>query len=300
MDIETLRRQFGGDDLDFVYAGEGLIKAVIHTRAASAEVYLHGATVTHWQPVDQPQPVLFLSEHSFLKPDKPIRGGVPICWPWFGPHPTDSRQPQHGLVRARAWRLASVQTLDAARTRLKFEIEVPGASAAFTLTVGPTLQMSLKSRNEGDQPLRVEEALHTYLTVGDSQSVHITGLEGQEYIDKTAGGARRRQGAAQPVRFTGETDRIYLNSETTCVLHDPVLKRRISVHKTGSRSTVVWNPWIDKSRALSDFGDDEWTRMCCIESANAADNALMLSPKKGEHETTVQIEVDGSEASSIA
>src|SRR5687768_3827368 len=126
-DIEMLRRQFGGDDLNFVYAGDGLIKAIVKNKAAAAEVYLLGATVTHWQPADQAQPVLFLSQKSHLKPEKAIRGGIPICWPWFGPHPTDGRQPQHGLVRNKPWKLAAVQTLDPMRMRLKFEIETDSA-----------------------------------------------------------------------------------------------------------------------------------------------------------------------------
>lgn len=291
-DIESLRRQFGGDDIDFLYAGDGLIKVVVRNAAASAEVFLLGATVTHWQPVGQAQPVLFVSSQSFFQAGKAIRGGIPICWPWFGPHPTDSRQPQHGLVRNQPWKLAAVQTLDPQRTRLKFEIAIPGgASAEYTVTVGPTLHLSLKSRNEGDEPMRLEEALHTYFTVGDSQQVKIEGLEGVEYIDKTAGGQRKRQGDGEAVTFAGETDRVYLKTDAACVLRDPALNRTITVSKTGSRSTVIWNPWTEKAKALSDFGDDEWTQMCCIETANAADDALTLPPKKGEHETTVEIAV---------
>lgn len=289
-DIDTLRRQFGGDDLTFVYSGQGLIKAILTNQGCSAEVFLHGATVTHWQPTGQAQPVLFVSGKSLFKPDKAIRGGIPICWPWFGPHPTDARQPQHGLVRNKPWRLVTVQKLDSARTRLRFEIEIPGGSAEYTVIFGPTLELSLRSRNLADTPMRLEEALRTYLRVGDSRQVEIDGLENVEYIDKTAGGERKRQ-LADPVRFAGETDRVYLNTEATCVLSDPVLARRVSVHKTGSRSTVVWNPWIDKARSLSDFGDDEWTGMCCIETANAAENAIEL-PRRSEHEMTVQIEVN--------
>jgi glucose-6-phosphate 1-epimerase len=288
-DIETLRRQFGGDDLNFVYAGDGLVKAVITNKAATAEIFLLGATVTHWQPVGQSRPVLFTSAESHFKPDKAIRGGIPVCWPWFGPHPTDPRQPQHGLVRNKPWKLANMQTIDPTRTRLRFEIETDAAAAALTVTVGPTLHVALRTRNRGASPMRLEEALHTYLHVGDSRQVEIAGVENREYIDKVAGGARKTQDAG-PVRFTGETDRVYLDTESPCVLRDAALGRTITVAKGGSRSTVIWNPWVDKAASLSDFGDDEWTKMCCIEAANAADNAIEL-PKNGEHEIWAEISV---------
>jgi len=291
-DLESLRRQYGGDDVQFVYHGDGLIKISVANRAASADIFLHGATVTHWQPAGQSHPVLFTSAQSHFKPDKAIRGGVPICWPWFGPHPTEARRPQHGVVRARPWKLARVMTLDRDRTRLTFEIDADDGSdlsAEYVVEVGPTLQLSLKSRNRGEKPARLEMALHTYLTVGDSRAARITGLEGVEYIDKVAAGRRTKQGD-EPIAFTGETDRVYVNTESTCVLEDPALGRTIAVSKTGSKSTVVWNPWADKARSLPDFGDDEWQRMCCIESANAADNAIDLA-RNGEQEMTVELAV---------
>lgn len=289
-DIESLRRLYGGDDLDFRYSGDRLIKALVKNRAASGEVYLHGATVTAYQPAGH-DPVLFVSSESFFKPDKAIRGGVPVCWPWFGPHPTDPRQPQHGRVRNREWNLAHVATIDPQRKRLKFECKLENSVATLVVTFGPTLLIELLSRNTGNEPMRLEEALHTYLCVGDATQVSIHGLEGAEYIDKVDAGKRKTQSG--PVQFQGETDRVYLNTDATCELADPVLRRRIAVRKSGSASTVVWNPWVEKSKTLSDFGDDEWQRMCCIETANAADNALMLPPG-GEHAMSVEVEVSKS------
>ena len=166
-----------------------------------------------------------------------------------------------------------------------------GLLAEYVVEVGPTLRLALRSRNAGDKPARLEMALHTYLAVGDSRQVRISGLEGVEYIDKVSGGQRVRQGD-EPIAFSGETDRVYLNTESPCLLEDPVWRRTITVRKTGSKSTVVWNPWAAKAHALPDFGDDEWERMCCIESANAADNALELPPRHGEHEMTVEVAVN--------
>lgn len=287
-DIDSLRRQFGGDDLDFVYVGEGLIKASCTNTACTGELFLHGATVTHFEPAGQ-KPVIFVSRESFFQPDKAIRGGIPICWPWFGPHPTDARQPQHGLVRAVPWQLQAVQKLDTSRTRLKLAVQTHDADAVLLVTFGPKLELSLQTTSKSGSAFRLEEALHTYLHVGDSRKVWIEGLAGRTYIDKTAKGVRAEQ-SAKPIRFESETDRVYLNTESACVLNDPVLGRKITVNKTGSKSTVVWNPWFDKARALSDFGDDEWQKMCCIETANAADNHILLASGQS-HTMTAEIAV---------
>jgi glucose-6-phosphate 1-epimerase len=174
--------------------------------------------------------------------------------------------------------------------RLKFEIETPDAEAIATVTVGPSLYMSLKTRNLSNEPMRLEEALHTYLNVGDSTRVEIRGLDNVDYIDKVAGGQRKRQEPGRPITFEGETDRVYLNTEAPIVLRDPAFDRTITVNKSGSRSTVIWNPWMQKARSLPDFGDDEWQEMCCIEAANTADNALEL-PRNGEHEIATEIVV---------
>lgn len=256
--------------------GDGGLEALrITNGAATARVYLLGATVTDFQPTGQ-KPVIFVSSEAIYQEGKAIRGGIPICWPWFGPKWDDPKAPQHGLVRAKIWDVESVRELNPSLTEVVLTTSAGELLARFKLTVGQSLSVELESINNGRTSVRVEEALHTYLAVGDSRQVTIDGLARATYIDKTDQGAHKEQGS-KPIRFTAETDRVYLDTEATCVLTDPVMKRKITVAKSGSKSTVVWNPWIDKSKALTDFGDDEWQRMCCIETANAADNHVMLS-----------------------
>jgi len=245
---------------------------VIQTSEAEVHIYQHGAHVTHFQPLGQ-QPVLFLSAKSRFEPGQPIRGGVPICFPWFGPGagPTP-KTPMHGLARLREWTIERT-TADS----MLFSLALPPFEAKFNIGVGSALAMTLEVRNTGTQPEQFEEALHTYLAVGDIRQVTVTGLENTDYLDNLTGLSRKNQGT-EPIRFTGETDRIYLNTRATCVVHDPVLKRRLIVEKNGSDATVVWNPWIAKAKAMPDFGDDEWPYMLCIETANCKQHAVTLAP----------------------
>ncbi len=149
--------------------------------------------------------------------------------------------------------------------------------AVHRIEVGASLRMSLEVRNDGAEPFTFEEALHTYIGVSDIRQVTLTGLAGCDYLDKMSAGERRRQGE-DPIRFTAETDRVYLDTQAACVIHDAGLRRRIQVSKEESDATVVWNPWIAKARAMADFGDDEWPGMLCVETANVGVHARILQP----------------------
>jgi glucose-6-phosphate 1-epimerase len=155
--------------------------------------------------------------------------------------------------------------------------------------LGGELRLTLEVENTGDRPFRFEEALHSYFTVGDVRQAWITGLEGTDFLDKPDGFARKRQGEV-PVRVEAETDRVYLDTATTCEIVDESLRRVIAVGKTGSRSTVVWNPWRDRARALPDFGDDEWQEMVCVETANVGEAAIEVPPA-GRHVMTAAVAV---------
>lgn len=276
-EVEQLNRRWAIDgQARFEPGGGGLTRLAIHAAQATAHVYLHGAHVTAWQPTDH-APVLWLSSASRFEASKPIRGGVPICFPWFGPKPDDPDAPAHGLARTRTWNVSGVHVTADDEVVATFETRLQAFILTYTVTVGRTLTMSLHVLNESPHPQRFEAALHTYLTVGDIRQARVTGLEGTTFIDKVDGGRRKTQ-PNEPVLFTQETDRVYLDTDSACVLHDPVLLRRIVVDKSGSRSTVVWNPWIAKAARMDDFGDHEWPGMCCIETACVADNAVHLSP----------------------
>ena len=263
----------------------GLRRLVIRTTYADAEIYLHGAHVTHFQPRGQ-KPVLFMSEKSMFEPGKPIRGGVPICFPWFGARQDGQPGSPHGFARLMEWELVSAELTKDGGVEIHLRLASNEATRAmwpgefvadYRIKVGATLGLELSVKNTGGQPLRIEEALHTYLAVSDARQVSIEGLAGTSYFT-AVGTPRTERESTAPIRITAETDRIYFNTQSTCVAHDPGLQRRLVVEKTGSDATVVWNPWIAKAKAMPDFGDDEWPFMLCIETCNVRENAVTIAP----------------------
>jgi len=264
----------------------GLPRLTVATDLCTAELYLHGAHLCHWQPRRHPHPVLWMSQASLFETGAPIRGGVPVCFPWFGPNAAGPAAPAHGVVRIAEWALDRVETERDGTTAIVLSLASDAGtraaapqdfSLAYAVRLGEALSMALTVTNPAGAPLTFEEALHTYFTVSDVRQVSVEGLAGATFVDKTDGGKRKTQD--DPViTISSETDRLYLNTATTVTLTDPGFGRRITVSKTGSLSSVVWNPWIAKSRAMPDFGDDEWPAMICIETVNALDNAVTLRP----------------------
>lgn len=280
--LEQLNKTFGADPaVRFETGNGGLIRAVLSANAGEAHVYLHGAHVSHFQPKGH-APVLFMSARSIFEPGKPIRGGVPICFPWFG----QSGNPMHGFGRLTEWTVESAGRQSDGSVSITLALSSNDWTrsmwphefvARFTARISATLEMSLEVTNRSQGELSYEEALHTYFVVSDIRQVLVHGLEGATYRDK-ANKMQPRQRDNQPLRFSAETDSVYPSNTATCIIEDPGLRRRISVEKHDSRTTVVWNPWIDKAKAMPDFGDDEWPGMLCIETANTAENRIHLAP----------------------
>jgi glucose-6-phosphate 1-epimerase len=264
----------------------GLPRLVISSRHAAAEMYFHGAHVTAWQPASASGPVVWLSRKSVFAENKAIRGGVPICFPWFGANAADPKAPAHGIARLRLWTLLDAQQDADDIVSITMGLEGDTFRAQYRVEIGPSLTLQLQIHNPAQTPFTFEEALHTYFAVQDVRNVTVSGLEDTEYLDKVAGFERRLQ-PHEPIRFTGETDRVYLNTRAACVIHDPGARRTITISKTGSDTTVVWNPWVDKARAMADFGDDEWPEMVCVETCNVGDYARTLAP--GESHTMTAI-----------
>ena len=276
----------------------GLPRLIVANPLARAEIYLHGAHVTAWQPAGH-QAVLWMSRRSSWSPAKPIRGGVPICFPWFGPHATDTAAPGHGFARLQDWTLADARDDEHGATHLAFQLTPPvpapaswphACAATYHVIVGSSLVLALEVENTGRAAFSFEEALHTYFAVQDVRAIEISGLAGTDYIDKVGGISNRNQGP-EPIRFTAETDRIYLNTQGACTIDDPGACRRIVVRKSRSNATVVWNPWVDKARAMPDFGDDEWPEMVCVEPGNVNVHAVPLAPG-ARHTMTATIDVE--------
>lgn len=282
--LDSLNERFAiAGVLEFEAGAAGLIRAAVKGRSTEGHVYLHGAHVTHYRPAGQ-RPLLFLSERSRFAIGQAIRGGVPVVFPWFGARAGHPAAPDHGFARTREWAVESVDSVSDGSVAVTLTLEADDATrptwphefrVRHRVVFGERLEMTLEVDNRSGHPFDFEEALHTYLLVGDVAQVSIAGLGGGVYIDKTDD-MKRKTLAAGPLRLSGTTDRVFLDTRATCTVTDPVLARRLVIEKTGSTTTVVWNPWHEKARTMADLGDEQWRSMLCVEAANAADDAVHL------------------------
>jgi D-hexose-6-phosphate mutarotase len=243
-----------------------------HT-TCSARVALHGAQVISWRPADEDE-VFYLSPDAVFEEGRAIRGGLPICWPWFNAHPTNPEMPSHGIARTRFWNFISASESDEGVT-LQFEMVDGIWSAVVTFKIGEAFEVILETRNPNEIPIVVSGAIHPYFAVSDIEQVRVVNLDGADYLDTVGEPTQRKQKGA--LHFSGEVDSIY-DSSNNVLLVDDLSGRTLLIEKTGSPSTVVWNPWIDKSAALKDLPDDGYQKFCCIEAAIANDKAVIVMP----------------------
>jgi glucose-6-phosphate 1-epimerase len=281
-----LNTQFGiNEQLGFREDASGLVIAEISNPQASAAICLQGAHLMTWKPRSQAVPVIWLSRDAKLAAGKSIRGGAPVCWPWFGAHASESTYPGHGFARTVPWQVMESGSEPDGATRLTLRLadsEMTRAqwqhacSLDLTVIVGEKLRMELTTENIGAADFVIGEALHTYFQIGDIGAVRVKGLEGCEYWDKVGGSVLKKQVGA--IGFSGETDRVYIHTAAECVIEDDKLKRRIHVAKAGSLSTVVWTPWTDKANKMGDMGQpDGWREMVCVETVNAMENVVKVA-----------------------
>ncbi|QGF23623.1 D-hexose-6-phosphate mutarotase [Raineyella fluvialis] len=284
--------------------GQPVVRVAIGS--CTAEVYLHGGHLTGWQPTGQ-EPVIWLSGMSRFEDGAAIRGGVPICFPWFGSGTDGQHYPPHGVARLTRWALVEATPVaDSIRLRLHLDghdVDLAGLedfdrdwAADITYTVGQVLDIDLRVEAYGNRstPFTFEEALHTYLHVGDARRITIDGLDGCGYHDKVINGEFDQRGT---VVIVGETDRIYQHAGDV-VVKDPTLKRTLGINKRGSGQTVIWNPFVSKSAKMGDFGNDEWQEMLCVEAANVGAGAVTLSPGQS-HTIHQRIAVDRTQRSGV-
>lgn len=250
--------------------------------------YDHGAHLASWE-VDG-RPVLWLSPAAVLDGSAPIRGGVPICFPWFAGGPDGQHSPSHGVARTARWRRVAThgeevwawELSDTDVTDAPGAQQIPGPFLlryAVRLTPSgsdhsPVLGVELTVHNPGAEGYEAEVALHTYLAVGDVEHVRIEGLDGASYLDKVSGTQEHQEG---DVTLTAETDRVYDRSGPVLV-HDPAWARVLEVRPHGATQTVVWNPWAEKSAAAADLTDDSWRGFVCVETATSGGLPLPLAP----------------------
>jgi glucose-6-phosphate 1-epimerase len=262
--------------------------------SANARLARHGGQLLEWAPAGQ-SPVLYLSPLANYAEGKAIRGGIPICWPWFGSHPSDGSLPAHGIARNLPWKLLETGQTDAG-VRLLLEFTDVAATRnswphgfrlVLEILLGKALSMTLRMQNTGDAAFPVTAALHTYLAIGDVEQIELTGLEGATYLDSVGPLELRQQQGS--IRIAEEVDRIY-HSQAPVEVHDSQLRRKLIISSSGHRSTVVWNPWISKAARLADLPDADYRKFVCVETAITSENPLLLGP--GEvHEMTAAIEV---------
>jgi glucose-6-phosphate 1-epimerase len=282
-------------ELTFVQGPEGSIIAEIENRHASAKVSLVGAHVYSFIPKGH-DPVIWMSPKAAQTIRTMIHGGIPFCFPWFADHPTDKKKPLHGFAHQSVWNVSETESLADGRTRILFSLKdnneirklwSPSFIAELTVIVGEQLDVSVRIRNTDNSVMKLTDALHSYFNVGDVSDIVIKGLDGVEYIDKTDNFMRKRQkGDIVP---SSETNRIYLDTQSDCVISDKRLKRDIYVKKTGSRTTVVWNPWL-LCEKIPDMNADSYRTMICVETANTENDSVILQPG-GEHRFSVNISV---------
>jgi glucose-6-phosphate 1-epimerase len=280
--IDTLNQRFGAPGrIVFRTDASGLPVAVLAGPSGTCELSLYGAHVLNYRPLGH-APVLFVSAQSRFERGQPIRGGIPVCWPWFGPAP-DPTRPLHGFARIMDWEVqASEYAADSSEITLALRdsddtrrLWPHAFNLALRVRLEQSLTLELTTLNRGDAPFTFSQAFHPYFRIRQIMDVTVHGLDGAPYRDRLTRQAGRQQGL---LNVRGETDRIYAPPAPRCALHDPGIGRTLAAVYAGAKRLVVWNPWIDKARALPDFGDDEYTRMLCLEPANTDGDEITLPP----------------------
>ncbi len=281
------------DQIKFESTADGLVLITIENQFSKASFSLQGGHLLSWQPKGQAD-VIWMSDEAVFAEACSIRGGTPICWPWFGAHPTENNFPAHGFARTNNWEVIETKSLSNGETYLlirllqediNVEHKVKGAVLELEIRVGEQLNMAMLTANTSEQTITIGGAFHTYFRISDIENVIIQGFEGNTFIDTLDNWVEKTE--ADPIRINAEIDRIYFDSpDKDCLIVDTGLKRKIRISKQGSHSSVVWNPWIDKSIALGDMGVNGYRKMLCVESTNAATDIIEIVPG-GEHRMSV-------------
>lgn len=282
--LELLRKHEIPNHIKISSGNGGLPKLLVTTKSSAAEIYLHGAHVTHFQKNGEP-PLIFMSRKSHFKNGEPIRGGVPIVFPWFGPR---EGSVAHGYARLREWNLTKTSADANENVKLVFvlpdDVSVkanwPVAKVNFIVTVSDKLTMELAVANLSPENFTFENCLHTYFQIGDINQISISGLEQLPFDDFAAGANGARRAAENSIlKIIKETNRVYFDSPQTVDVRDEKLKRIIRVEKHNSKSTVVWNPWTTQ-KLPDDFDPPEYQNMVCVESGNVKQNKITLPPNQ--------------------
>lgn len=272
------------NELQFVDIEHGFTYIEINNAKAHATISTYSGQVLSYRPKSQKDDLLFVSEKAYYEDGKAIKGGIPVCWPWFGADPDDLGRPAHGFVRNRQWEVTGSESLANGATKVVLamvdsdqtrEIWPHPFKLSIEITVGDSLKVALVTHNSGDESIIISQALHTYFYVGDISKVQVLGLDGIDYLDKVDEFAEKTQSG--PVTINGEVDRIYKGVTGELVIDDASLGRRIRITSRGCSTAVVWNPWSEIAASMGDLDDDDYKKMICVEAANAGPETVEIA-----------------------
>jgi len=284
MNFNQLREHEIADELQFVEIEHGFTYIEINNARAHATISTYSGQLLSYRPLGQKDDLLFVSDKAYYEDGKAIKGGIPVCWPWFGADPDARGRPAHGFVRNRQWEVSASESLADGSTRVVLDLTDSDATRSIwphpfklsiEITVGDTLRVALLTHNTGDNSITISQALHTYLRVGDISKVRVLGLDGTEYLDKMDNSSRKTQ--AGPVTIDGEVDRIYTGVTGELVIDDASLARKIRITSRGCSTAVVWNPWVATAASMGDLDDNDYRKMLCVETANAGPETIAIA-----------------------
>jgi glucose-6-phosphate 1-epimerase len=295
MTIAELNQKYGVENQVHFFEGEGNLPFVeITNRLYRVVVSLYGAQVMNFIPKGGTD-VLWNTNRSFYQEGKAIRGGIPLCFPWFGPHETDSSLPLHGFARLQMWDVQNVMVAESGQILLILELHSNEQTMAMwpysftanlSVLLGLSLNVSLIVENTDNKPFTYTDALHSYFRIGNVDAVKVEGLQHKSYVDSL----KENQSFEQQedlLSINQEINRRYTDTYETCIIHDSALNRKISVSKSGSETTVVWNPWVETAKKMEDMNDDDYKTMLCIEAANTLNDTVTVEPGDSESIGTV-------------
>jgi len=284
MNFEELSQYEIDGELQFIEIEHGFVYAEINNARAHATVSTYSGQLLSYRPKDQQEDLLFVSDKAYYEAGKAIKGGIPVCWPWFGPDPENRGRPAHGFVRNRQWQVSGSESLADGSTKIILSITDNEATRALwphpfrldiEITVGDTLRVELVTHNTGNDSITISQALHSYFRVGDITRVSVLGLDGIDYIDKANDSARKTQ--AGPLTISAEVDRIYTDTSGDLTIDDASLERKIAITSSGCSTAVVWNPWVEIAASMADLDDDDYLQMLCVETANAGPETVTIT-----------------------
>lgn len=295
MNIDELEEKFSIEgEVGFAELENDLIFITVSNKYADADICLYGAHITNFKP-HKTMEVLWMSPESNFQEGSPIRGGIPVCFPWFGPHKTDAEKPMHGFARLMYWDVQEISAQPTGETLVKLQLCSSEKTKTFwnhdfcaemIITVGQTLTATLKVTNTSTEPLEYTSALHSYFSLSSIENITIEGLQNTKYHSQLEAGDFVQE--ASKLEIHQAETRHYYDTEATCVIEDPVFGRRINVAKSGSKITTVWNPWEENCAKMDDLPDDAYFTFICVETVNAFNDVIKLATSE-THETSVTI-----------